>query len=157
MSSHIPVNHPLRPLYRVLSGLVGVYTLVFGIIGLTKTSGSPLFSQDHLVWVLGLRTNMAFAILSIVGGAIVLLSAVLGRNVDHVIDLVAGVVFIGVGMLMLGLLQTSANFLGFSMVNCVVSFVLGMIIMAAGLYGRTGTSDERDAVETHRTGVGQAH
>ena len=45
-----------------------------------------------------------------------------------------------VGMLMLGLLRTDANFLGFSMTNCIVSFVLGTIVFAAGLYGRTRTA-----------------
>ena len=31
--AHFPVNHPLRPLYRTLAGLVGAYLLVFGIVG----------------------------------------------------------------------------------------------------------------------------
>jgi hypothetical protein len=149
--AHIPVNHPLRPLYRVLTALVGAYTLVFGIVGFTQTKGTPLFSQDHLPWVLGLRTNLAFSLLSIVGGAIILVSAVLGRNVDHFIDIVAGAVFIGVGMVMLLLLQTNANFLGFSMANCVVSFILGMIVFAAGLYGKTGTAEDRAAEESFRS------
>jgi predicted PurR-regulated permease PerM len=32
--AHTPVNHPLRPFYRVLSGLVGLYVVLFGILGL---------------------------------------------------------------------------------------------------------------------------
>jgi hypothetical protein len=139
MISHLPVNHPLRPLYRVLSALVGGYVLVFGIIGFARTRGTGLFAQDHLPWVLGLRTNLAFALLSILAGAVLVVCAVVGRNLDFLVNLIGGIVFMAVGMLMLGLLRTDANFLGFAMANCIVSFVLGVVVFAAGLYGRTGT------------------
>src|SRR2546421_3495279 len=139
MLSHLPVNHPLRPLYRVLAGLVGGYILVFGAIGLTRTKGTAAFAQSHLPWVLGLRTNLAFAALSIASGAVLVLCAVIGRNLDHRVNLLGGLLFMVVGMLMLGLLRTDANFLGFSMVNVIVSFVFGTVVFAAGLSGRTGT------------------
>ncbi len=138
--AHFPVNHPLRPVYRVVAALAAIYVLLFGIVGLTKTSGMGLFEQHGLPWVLGLRTNLAFAILSVVAGAVLLLVQLVGRNIDVVVDVVGGLVFMLAGMLMLGLMQTDANFLGFSMVNCIVSFVLGMIFFAAGLYGRTATT-----------------
>jgi hypothetical protein len=138
MISHLPVNHPLRPLYRVLAGLVGVYSLVFGIAAFTRTRGTPLFAHTDLPWVLGLRTNLAFALLSIVSGAVLVVCAVIGRNLDFVVNSLGGILFMAVGMLMLGLLQTDANFLGFSMTNCVVSLLLGTIVFTAGLYGRTG-------------------
>jgi hypothetical protein len=137
MLSHLPVNHPLRPLYRVLAGLVGGYILLFGIAGVARTRGTALFAQSHLPWVLGLRTNLAFAVLSIVSGIVLVLCAVLGRNLYFLVTLLGGLVFMAIGTLMLGLLQTKANFLGFSMVNCVVSFVLGTVVFAAGLYGRS--------------------
>jgi hypothetical protein len=59
-------------------------------------------------------------------------------------------VFTFVGLLMLALLQTNANFLGFSMVNCIVSFVLGMVVFAAGLYGKTGSETDVAAEEAFR-------
>ena len=139
MLTHLPVNHPLRPLYRVLAGLVGVYSLVFGIAAFTRTKGTPLFAHTDLPWVLGLRTNLAFALLSIFSGAVLAVCAVIGRNLDFLVNTLGGLVFMAVGMLMLGLLQTDANFLGFSMTNCVVSLLLGTVVFTAGLYGRTGT------------------
>jgi hypothetical protein len=139
MLTHLPVDHPLRNLYRILAAVVGVAVLGFGIVGFTRTRGTALFAQDHLPWVLGLRTNLAFALLSIVSGAVLLVCALVGRNLDHVVNFLGGIVFMAVGMLMLGLLRTDANFLGFSMTNCVVSFVLGTVVFAAGLYGRTST------------------
>src|SRR5436190_11897521 len=138
MLMHLPVNHPLRPLYRVLAGLVGGYSLVFGIAAFTKTRGTSLFAHTDLPWVLGLRTNLAFALLSIFSGAVLAVCAVIGRNLDFLVNTLGGLLFMAVGMLMLGLLQTDANCLGFSMTNCVVSLLLGTIVFTAGLYGRTG-------------------
>jgi hypothetical protein len=148
--SHIPVNHPLRRLYKTLTALAGQYILIFGIVGLTKTSGMALFSQSGLPRVLGLRTNLAFAILSVLGGIVMLAAVAIGRNVDHYMEIAAGGVFIFVGLLMLALLQTNANFLGFSMVNCIVSFILGMVVFAAGLYGKTGSEEDVAAEEAFR-------
>jgi hypothetical protein len=138
---HLPVNHPLRPVYRVLAALVGAYSLLFGIVGFTKTQGTSLFGHTDLPWVLGLRTNLAFALLSIVSGAVLIVCAVIGGTLDFFVNLLGGLVFMVVGMLMLGLMQTDANFLGFSMTNCVVSLLLGTIVFTAGLYGRTAPQD----------------
>lgn len=148
--AHIPVNHPLRRLYKTLTALAGLYILIFGIIGLTKTHGQSLFDQDHLQWVLGLRTNLAFAILSIAGGLVMLAAVVIGHNIDHYMEIVAGFVFMLAGLVELALLQTNANFLGFSMVNVIVSFVLGMVVFAAGLYGKTGSEADVAAEEAYR-------
>jgi hypothetical protein len=148
MSTHLPVNHPLRPLYRALTALVGGYTLLVGIVGVIRTQGTPLFAKTNLPWVLGVRTNLAFALLSIVSGAILLLAVLVGRNVDYLVNLVGGIAFMVVGMLMLALLQTDANVLGFTMTNVIVSFVLGSIVFTAGLYGRTGSAGQ----STHHRG-----
>jgi hypothetical protein len=147
--AHIPVNHPMRPLYRTLSGLIGLYILVFGIIGVIQTAGDPLFDRGD-VWVLGLRTNLAFAILSVVYGAVLLLGAVIGGNVEHMVNLGAGLVFILVGLVMMTLMETDANILNFSMVNSIVSFVFGLLVLTAGLYDKVGSSDEVEAEEAHR-------
>jgi hypothetical protein len=140
MLSHLPVNHPLRPLYRILVGIVGGYSLLFGIVGVTQTRGTALFEQAHLPWVLGLRTNLAFALLSAVSGAVLLVAAAIGRNVGALVYLVGGLLFMTVGILELGLLRTDANLLGFTMTTCIVSFVFGSVVLAAGLYGRVGTA-----------------
>ena len=137
MVTHLPVNHPLRNLYRAAAALIGAGVLVFGIVGFTRTRGTALFAHDHLPWVLGLRTNLAFALLSVLSGAVLVVCAVIGRNLDFRINLLGGLLFMVIGMLMLGLLRTDVNFLGFSMTNCVASFVIGTVVFAAGLYGRT--------------------
>ena len=81
--SHYPVNHPLRPLYRVLAAIAGLYVLVFGVVGVVRAGGAPVFDRSDMV-VLGLRTNLAFALMSIGAGAVILLAWFVGRNVDRV-------------------------------------------------------------------------
>lgn len=154
--AHIPINHPLRPLYRTLAGLVGLYILIFGIIGLTETAGDPLFDRGN-VWVLGLRTNLAFAIVSVVYGAVLIGGAVIGRNVGHMINLAAGLIFVVVGLVMLTLMQTDANILNFSMVNSIVSFVFGLLAFTAGLYDKVGSPDDVAAEEHYRRHHGAQH
>jgi hypothetical protein len=135
---HVPVNHPLQPLYRLIAGLIGAYLIAFGVVGIMRTAGFAFFAQQGLPSALGLHANRAFAILSIVVGVVLLVGAVIGGNLDQRINLVASVVFFGAGLLMLTLLQTSANFLGFTPATCVVSFLIGMALLLSGLYGKTG-------------------
>src|SRR5690606_39270351 len=62
--SHLPVNHPLRPVYRVVSVLVAGWLLVFGAVSLGSTQGQPWFGQGD--WsALGLTTNRAHAVFSL--------------------------------------------------------------------------------------------
>ncbi|WP_425560583.1 DUF4383 domain-containing protein [Luedemannella flava] len=147
------MNHPLRPLYRVLAGLAGLYVLAFGIVGLTKTSGMDFFAQDDLPVALGLKTNPAFALLSVIVGAIVVVGAVIGRNVDRFINLTAGVVFLLAGMVMLVLSRTDLNFLGFQVATCVASFIIGGVFATAGLYGKVGTPEHAAMEEGFRHGT----
>ncbi|HEY8452745.1 MAG: DUF4383 domain-containing protein [Micromonosporaceae bacterium] len=151
--AHLPVNHPARPLLRVLVVLVGLYILTFGIAGLVASWGQPFFSREE-IWVLGLRTNPAFALLSIVVGAVVAAGAVYGHNVDHFIELWGGIVFLVAGIVMMTLLRTDLNLLNFAMVNCIVSFIIGTVMLTAGMYGKEGPSELREAEEKLRHGEG---
>ena len=134
--SHIPVNHPLRPVYRVLAGLTAIYIALFGVVGFVQTVGDGLFDQSETV-ALGLRTNLGFSLLSIASGAVILLALFVGRNVDRQVNLWGGVAFMTIGTLFLALLPTDLNFLNFSMATVIVSMVVGMVLFAAGLYGKT--------------------
>jgi hypothetical protein len=144
---HIPVNHRLQPWYRLLAALAGAFVLVFGIIGIIRTAGDPLFVRGTDE-VFGLKLNLAFSIISVLTGIVVLGGAALGRNSDHYINLVAGGVFLGAGMLMMILLRTDADFLNFRMATCIVSFVIGLALLLAGLYGKTA-SVAAEAHEEH--------
>jgi hypothetical protein len=152
--SHLPVNHPMRPLYRLLAALCGLYVLLFGAIAVTQTAGMDLFARHGLPWVLGLKANRAFALLSIVAGIIIVGGALIGRNLDRYVNLTGAVVFIVAGMAMMTLLRTELNVLGFTMATCIMSFIIGLLLGLAGLYGRVGSREQDHREEAFRHGVG---
>jgi hypothetical protein len=149
---HIPINHPLQPLYRLISGAVGVYLVAFGAVGVSNTGGLAFFARKDLPSSLGLHGNLAFAILSIIVGAVVLAGAVIGGNVAKVINIWGSGVFIVAGLVMLVLLRTDVNFLGFTPQTCIVSMIIGMALLVAGLYGKVGSNRDIWREEQFRHG-----
>jgi hypothetical protein len=138
--AHLPVNHRLRPLYRAVAVLIGIYLMVFGLIGVIKCAGDPFFDRGD-VTVLGLKTNLAFAVLSLIVGAIIVAGAFLGRNAGHFLNMGLGGLFMFVGVFGLVIIRSDLNKLNFSVATCVVSSLIGTALLIAGLYGKTG-SDE---------------
>ncbi len=152
MATHLPVNHRLRGLYRGLAGATGIYLVGFGTAGAMASRGEPFFGQgDTEAW--GLHTNMAFAVLSIVVGAVILIGVALGRNVDRFINMLGAVVFIVAGLIMLPLSLSTFNFLNYDVEAAVVSFVIGMILLLSGLYGRVGHADQHAHEEAFRLNI----
>lgn len=149
MVAHIPVNHPARTLYRIFAGLIGLYILLFGLIGAASTWGEPLFARDG-DWVLGLRTNLAFSLISVVFGAVILVGASHRGNLGHYMMLVIGVVFMVTALTMMALLQTDLNFLNFSMSTVIVSMVFGLLVFATGLYDKVGSAEDAEAENRFR-------
>lgn len=150
--AHIPLNHQLRVLYRTVAGACGLYVLIFGIVAITRTRSHSAFAQHGQPSVLGLRANTAFAILSIVFGALFVLGALIGRNIGRWINLLGGVVFMVAGLVMICLLQTTFNFLGFTVATVVVSLLFGILMFTAGLYGRVGPHEQHHQEEGFRHG-----
>ena len=137
--AHFPINHPARPIYRVLSGLIGLYFVVFGVIGLFGTD--RVFGQD---------TNVANSLVSIVIGAIVLVAVVVGRNLDAAVPRLMGYAVMALGLLSLAFLRTDANVLNHSVATSVVWMILGITLMVAGMYSKVGTEDEYKAFSLAR-------
>ncbi len=150
--SHNPLNHPLRPVYRLTAAVTGAYLLVFGAVAFSKTGDRPAFTQDHTASVLGLHANRGFAEISIVAGIVVLLATLIGHNVDHWVDLLGGLGFMLAGGAMMALMRTDANVLGFTMATCIVSFVVGLLLFAAGMYIGVGTAEASRHRELERHG-----
>ncbi|BCJ53950.1 hypothetical protein Asp14428_54250 [Actinoplanes sp. NBRC 14428] len=139
--AHNPVNHPLRPIYRALGALTGAYFVVFGILGVILTSGDGLFGNggDR---VLGQDTNLFWSIVSVLIGAIVLLATVIGRNSDVEVDKYFGWGLLVVGSYELAVIRTDANFLDFSISTVVVTYLLGLVLIMAGLYSKVAPEPE---------------
>jgi hypothetical protein len=146
--SHLPVDHPLRGLYRGLAFITGVGLVAFGAVGYAQTTDLSFFDQQG-ERVFGLTTNPAFALLSLVVGLGVLISAFIGRNLDVAVNTVGGAVFLLSGLVMLCVLRTNINFLAFSVTNVNVSFIIGLILLTGGLYGRVSRRRPTAHTRTH--------
>jgi Domain of unknown function (DUF4383) len=148
--AHFPLNHPLRPLYRTLAGLTGTYILIFGSVSLTRTAGQTLFSRDS-TWALGLRTNLAFAIISVIWGLILVVANLIGGNIEHYTNLAGAVLFMATGIYMVAFMQTAANFLNFSVSTAILSLVFGLVLLVAGMYDKTGSPERARTEQAFKT------
>jgi len=149
MLLHLPTNHRLRGLYRFLAALTALYVLAYGVGVLAVRRGPPAVAR-HDTQALGLRTNLAFSIMSIAVGVIVLVGIVVDHNWDQLLNFFGGLAFLVIGMLMLGLMQTDLNVFNYNVTKCVVSFLIGLVLFLAGLYSRVGSEDDVAAMEAHR-------
>lgn len=138
MLSHAPVNHPLRPVYRLLAALAAVVTIVLGVIGYAATSSQDYFGHSDDT-VLGLGMNPGHGLLMAGTGVVVLLALLIGRNLDQVLLLLLGVGLMAVGTFGLLVLRTAdINVLNYRMPNVIVAYVIGTLLLTAGLYVKSG-------------------
>lgn len=133
VTEHLPVGHKLSRVYRFGAGLVGAGLVVFGIIGLVDRIG---FFDTGGAQVAGLSTNGALGVLSIVVGGLLFSGMVRGGNFASSLNIVLGSLFVLSGFVNLALLETSYNFLAFRLQNVVFSFVVGVLLLLFGMYGR---------------------
>ena len=138
---HNPVNHPLRPLYRALGALTGVWFILFGIVGIIVNAGNDFFATTGET-VLGLGANMFASIISLASGAVIVIATAIGRNVDTQIYKLLGWGVLAVGSYGLATSRTDANFLGFTIGTVVVDYIAGLILVLAGLYIKVGSPAE---------------
>ncbi|WP_078893688.1 DUF4383 domain-containing protein [Streptomyces sp. CT34] len=133
LDEHLPVDHRLSQVYRIGAGLMGLVLVAFGILGLTHHIG---FFDTGGATVAGLETNGALSVLSIVVGALLFGGMVIGGNFASSWNILWGALFLLSGFVNLGLLGTDANFLAFKIQNVLFSFVVGLLLLVFGMYGR---------------------
>lgn len=133
LNNSVPVDHRLVGVYRVGAGIGGVALLIFGVFGFFDQVGFFSTSGDRIA---GLSTNGALSLISVVIGAILIGGAVVGGNTASNINMTVGVLFLLSGFVNTALLDTSNNFLAFRMQNVIFSFVMGLILLVFGMYGR---------------------
>ncbi|MFJ9677085.1 DUF4383 domain-containing protein [Streptomyces sp. NPDC101194] len=133
LDKHLPIDHRLSSVYRVGAGLMGLVLLAFGILGLIDEIG---FFNTGGATVAGLNTNGALSVLSICVGLLLFIGMVIGGNFASTLNMILGVAFILSGFINLALLGTGYNFLAFHLQNVLFSFVVGLMLMMFGMYGR---------------------
>jgi hypothetical protein len=132
---HLPVDHHLRGFYRGLCLLAGALMAAFGVAAfvVTRDRGEEWFGQSgERVW--GLTANPASALGILALGILVLGVALIGRQAQVWLNVALGGALMLVGLVALALLRTSANYLAFSIANVNVTFVLGTLLLTAGMY-----------------------
>ncbi|MFI6861583.1 DUF4383 domain-containing protein [Streptomyces sp. NPDC050421] len=133
LDEQLPVDHRLSRVYRIGAGVMGLVLLAFGILGLIDKVG---FFDTGGDTVAGLSTNGALSVLSICVGLLLFVGMVIGGNFASTLNMVLGIAFILSGFVNLALLDTGLNFLAFQIQNVLFSFVVGLMLMMFGMYGR---------------------
>ncbi|MET8470940.1 DUF4383 domain-containing protein [Streptomyces sp. NPDC006422] len=133
LDEHLPLDHRLSKVYRTGAGLMGLVLLAFGVLGLIDKIG---FFDTRGDTVAGLSTNGALSVLSICVGLLLFVGMVIGGNFASTLNMTLGILFILSGFVNLALLDTSLNFLAFRIQNVLFSFVVGLLLMFFGMYGR---------------------
>lgn len=133
LNEHLPVDHRLSQVYRVGAGLVGLLLLIFGILGLIDKIG---FFDRGGDTVGGLSTNGALSVTSIVVGVLLFYGMVRGGNFASTLNTVLAIGFLLSGFVNLALLDRSFNPLAFEMQNVIFSFLVGLLLLVFGMYGR---------------------
>ncbi|NUK05839.1 DUF4383 domain-containing protein [Streptomyces lunaelactis] len=141
LDEHLPVDHRLSRFYRIGAGLTGLVLLAFGILGLIDRIG---FFDTGGDTVAGLNTNGALSVLSICVGVLLFVGMVIGGNFASSLNMILGVLFILSGFINLALLDTTFNPLAFKIQNVLFSFVVGVMLMFFGMYGRVSTTLPHD-------------
>ncbi|MEZ0068202.1 hypothetical protein ABIA32_004226 [Streptacidiphilus sp. MAP12-20] len=136
LQDHLPVDHRLGQVYRYSAGAIGVFLIVFGILGFTNHVGYFSTNGDH---VLGMTSNGTLSLLSVLFGALLIGGAAIGGNTASTLNISVGILFILSGWVNLGLLDGNHNFLAFHMQNVIFSFLVGLALMLFGMYGRVTT------------------
>jgi hypothetical protein len=141
LNEELPVDHRLSTVYRVGAGLIGTGLIVFGVLGLVERVGVFATENDT---VLGLNTNGALSVLSVFVGALLLTGTMRGGNFASTLNIVLGAAFLLSGFVNLALLETEANILNFGLQNVLFSFVVGLLLLVFGMYGRVTGRLPRD-------------
>ncbi|MGH3796843.1 MAG: DUF4383 domain-containing protein [Pseudonocardiaceae bacterium] len=119
--------------HRVGATILGVGLWVFGVLGFVDRLA---FLSVHGKQVLGLSSNGMLSTISVVVGLVLIAAALRGGRVSSTVTAVVGVLFLLSGLLNLAVLDTQWNLLAFRMSNVIFSFVVGMLLLFLGAYGR---------------------
>lgn len=129
----LPTDRRLAEVYRWGAALCGLLLVVFGCLGLADQL-SPFNTSGQQI--AGLSTNGVLSVLSLVFGSVLAGAAFIGGNIASTVNMAVGALFVLSGFVHVFILDRSANILDFRMSNVIFSFVMGLLILCCGMYGR---------------------
>ncbi|MFI9831124.1 DUF4383 domain-containing protein [Streptomyces sp. NPDC051913] len=133
LRDELPVDHQLATVYRYGAAFCGVVLLIFGVLGFADRL-SPFGTDGDTI--AGMTTNGALSLVSVVVGLALIAGAVIGGNFASTLNMTVGTLFLLSGFWHIFVLDKDANFLDFGLTNVMFSFVMGLVILTFGMYGR---------------------
>jgi hypothetical protein len=141
LSDELPVDHELASVYRYGAALCGLILLVFGSLGFADRLSPFNTDGQHLA---GMSTNGVLSLISVVVGLVLIGGAVVGGNFASTLNMVVGTLFLLSGFAHIFILDRPANVLDFGMTNVMFSFVMGLVVLTFGMYGRVSSKLSHD-------------
>ncbi|MFC8589447.1 DUF4383 domain-containing protein [Streptomyces sp. NPDC057217] len=141
LKDELPVDHRLAKVYRIGAAACGVILMVFAFLGFASALDSFETSGGQIA---GMESNTALSFISVVVGGALIAGAVVGDNFASTLNMVVGSLFVLSGFYHLFTLDKSANFLDFGMSNVMFSFLMGMLVLTFGMYGRVSGGPSHD-------------
>ncbi|MFF7333864.1 DUF4383 domain-containing protein [Streptomyces sp. NPDC008150] len=141
LSDELPVDHKLATVYRYGSALCGLILLAFGALGFADELAPFNTQGDH---VAGMSSNGVLSLISVIVGVVLVAGAVIGGNIASIVNMVVGTLFLLSGFAHVFVLDRPANFLDFGMSNVIFSFIMGLVILTFGMYGRVSSKLPHD-------------
>ncbi|MFF1258886.1 MULTISPECIES: DUF4383 domain-containing protein [unclassified Streptomyces] len=136
LKDELPLDHKLAQVYRWGAAFCGVVLLVFGCLGLADQLSPFDTSGSHIA---GMSTNGVLSLISVVVGLALVAGSVIGGNVASTLNMAVGTLFLISGFVHLFILDKAANVLDFGLSNVIFSFVMGLVILTFGMYGRVSS------------------
>ncbi|MFF8531806.1 DUF4383 domain-containing protein [Streptomyces sp. NPDC015532] len=141
LQDELPVDHQLGAVYRWGAAFCGVVLLVFGVLGFADAL-SPFDTAGQSI--AGMSTNGALSLISVLVGLALIIGGVIGGNVASMLNMAVGTLFLLSGFVHIFILDRPANLLDFGMTNVIFSFVMGLVILTFGMYGRVSSKLPHD-------------
>jgi hypothetical protein len=126
-------HHPIHTVHRVSCAAVGVFLLVFGVLGLTRRLA---FLGTHGAIIMGLSSNGLLATVSVATSIVLIGAAARGGPTASTVGVGLGTLFLVSGLANLFVLNSAMNMLAFTLANVVFSLVVGLVLLFFGAYGR---------------------
>jgi hypothetical protein len=141
LQDELPVDHHLAAVYRWGAAFCGVVLLLFGILGFADEL-SPFNTEGQSI--AGMSTNGALSLISVLVGLTLIIGGSIGGNVASTLNMAVGTLFLLSGFVHIFILDRPANILDFGMTNVIFSFVMGLVILTFGMYGRVSSKLPHD-------------
>ncbi|MGW6263387.1 DUF4383 domain-containing protein [Streptomyces sp. NPDC055085] len=141
LKDELPIDHQLGTVYRWGAAFCGVLLLVFGSLGFADQL-SPLNTNGSSI--VGMSSNGILSLVSVLVGATLIVGGFIGGNVASTVNMAVGTLFLLSGFVHIFILDRPANIFDFGMTNVIFSFIMGLVILTFGMYGRVSSKLPHD-------------